>query len=204
MATWLGFDEAKRRFATYFAEDYAEDEFSRLHLRLEGDSTSWAMLSADGRYRYLLGREWLAGAPATMVFVMLNPSTADALKDDATIRKCVGFAKLHDCQAILVVNLFAWRSRFPRDLELAAIKGLDPVGPLNREVLLWALTPPNPYGQNVYVGAWGVIPRPVRRIAAPSVHAALAFPLECFGKTKGSDPRHPLMLAYSSPRARLT
>jgi hypothetical protein len=44
-----------------------------------------------------------------LVFVMLNPSTADASKDDATIRRCIGFAKQLKFGGIKVVNLFAFR-----------------------------------------------------------------------------------------------
>ena len=50
-----------------------------------------AVISDDGLYRYRLERVWDDARPA-LPFVMLNPSTADALVDDPTIRRCVGFA----------------------------------------------------------------------------------------------------------------
>ncbi len=65
---------------------------------------SWAEISPCGRYRYRLGRAW-GPAPRTMMFVMLNPSTADAYEDDPTIRRCVSFAKREGCTGIDVVNL---------------------------------------------------------------------------------------------------
>ncbi len=78
-----------------------------------------ATLSACGRYRYRLWREWRLhpkpalwdmwtdaagqpivdgageqlGEPKACIFIMLNPSTADGDQDDPTIRRCVGFAK---------------------------------------------------------------------------------------------------------------
>ena len=65
-----------------------------------------------GRYRYQLWRRW--GTGHLCVWVMLNPSTADATTDDATIRKCMGFAKRWGFAGIEVVNLYALRSTDPR------------------------------------------------------------------------------------------
>ena len=50
-----------------------------------------ACISADDVYRYRLGRIWKPNAPACL-FIMLNPSTADAYVDDATIRRCLDYA----------------------------------------------------------------------------------------------------------------
>jgi len=74
-----------------------------------------AVISKCGRYRYLLTRKW-GKRTDFATFVMLNPSTADGFRDDATIRKCIGFAKRWGFDGIQVVNLFAWRSRDPLDL----------------------------------------------------------------------------------------
>ncbi|MEV8349027.1 DUF1643 domain-containing protein [Streptomyces niveus] len=73
-----------------------------------------AEISACDRYRYRLTREWSDAAPAT--FVMLNPSTADADQDDATVRKCVRYAQRWGCGSLVVVNLYAWRATNPADL----------------------------------------------------------------------------------------
>ncbi len=51
-----------------------------------------ATLSEDRRYRYRLTREWDQEKPKVL-FIGLNPSTADEIEDDATIRRCIGFAK---------------------------------------------------------------------------------------------------------------
>ena len=85
-----------------------------------------AVLSPCGVYRYLLTRRLGRGAKVA-TFIMLNPSRADAEKDDATIRKCMGFASRWDCARLQVVNLFALRAADP-----AALRGVDdPVGPEN-------------------------------------------------------------------------
>ncbi len=87
-----------------------------------------ATFSPCGHYRYTLHREW---APAifgdsmkSMAFVMLNPSTATADRDDPTIRRCIGFARRERAHRLVVLNLYAWRATKPRDLLLAA----DPTG----------------------------------------------------------------------------
>jgi hypothetical protein len=76
-----------------------------------------AIVSDCGRFRYHLRREWSAGS--TLLFVMLNPSTADADVDDNTIRRCVGFGQAEGFGAVEVVNLFAFRATDPADLRRA-------------------------------------------------------------------------------------
>jgi hypothetical protein len=76
---------------------------------------SGATLSACGGYRYLLWRIWDDRLPIA-VFIMLNPSTADAMLDDPTIRRCVGYARDWNCGGVAVVNLFAQRATNPKDL----------------------------------------------------------------------------------------
>lgn len=59
-----------------------------------------------------------------MLFIGLNPSTADHRRDDPTIRRCVNFARGWGFAAVQVVNLFAYRATYPDDLKAAT----DPVG----------------------------------------------------------------------------
>ena len=84
-----------------------------------------ATLSADGVYRYRLGRRW--SAASACAFLMLNPSTADAEADDPTIRRCVGYARGWGHGALVVVNLFAFRATDPTDL-VATLKGRGEAG----------------------------------------------------------------------------
>lgn len=76
------------------------------------DGSKGAVLSADGLYRYELFRVWDQALPV-VVWIMLNPSTADHEADDPTIRKCVKFAKAWGYGGIRVVNLFALRATDP-------------------------------------------------------------------------------------------
>jgi hypothetical protein len=85
----------------------------------------------EGPYRYVLKRTWDPTLPAAC-WVMLNPSTADAERDDPTIRKCLQFSKHLGAGSLFVVNLFAFRATNPAEL-----KGVeDPIGPKNAEFIL--------------------------------------------------------------------
>lgn len=84
---------------------------------------SGAILSDDGVYRYQLWRIWDIEKPKVM-FMMLNPSTADADIDDPTIKRCIGFAKSWGFGGLYVGNLFAYRSTAPKGL----FDTPDPVG----------------------------------------------------------------------------
>lgn len=74
-----------------------------------------AVISKDGLYRYTLRRVWDESKPL-LNFVLLNPSKADAETDDATVRRCIGFAKLWGFGGIVITNLYAYRSTDPKKL----------------------------------------------------------------------------------------
>ena len=108
--------------------------------------------NVDGHYRYMLGRQW--GAPPFLLWMMLNPSTADATEDDPTIRRCSGFAKHWGFGGLVVVNLFAFRATNPADLRAAE----QPIGPENdRHLVNAARSCPR------VVAAWGASCRWKRR-----------------------------------------
>jgi len=68
-----------------------------------------AIISQDGNYRYQLSRIWDEQKPKVL-FIMLNPSTADAVKDDRTIGRVINFSKSWGYGGVLVGNLYAFRS----------------------------------------------------------------------------------------------
>jgi hypothetical protein len=89
-----------------------------------------AVLDATQRYRYRLWRTlpaFAGSAAGRVLFVMLNPSTADAHRDDHTLARCRYFAARHTFARLDVVNLYAYRATKPHDLALAD----DPIGPRN-------------------------------------------------------------------------
>lgn len=151
--------------------------------------TSDAVLSECGTYRYRLSRTWDESLrPAC--WVLLNPSTADATEDDATIRRCVGFARAWGCGGIVVVNLFAYRATDPRELK----RHPDPVGPENDRHIRATVEQCHPV-----VAGWGVHGVMLNR--AEKVERLLrdvGVPLWCLGTTKDGHPRHPLYLASAA------
>ena len=93
-----------------------------------------AVISECGRYRYTLQRDGVVNASnGTVVFCMLNPSTADASIDDPTIRRCRGFAERWGCAGLMVVNLYGLRATDPRELQ--RVSRADAIGPDNDEWL---------------------------------------------------------------------
>lgn len=74
-----------------------------------------AKVSDDGRYRFKLWRIWNDRLPKVL-FIMHNPSTADGMEDDPTIRRCVAFAQAWGYGGIYVGNLHPGRATNPKDL----------------------------------------------------------------------------------------
>jgi hypothetical protein len=152
------------------------------------DSSS-AVLSPDGQYRYLLTRECAAGPG--IIFIMLNPSTADAMADDPTIRRCIRFAVRENAGRLVVVNLFALRATDPRELARHA----DPVGPRNDEFIRMHCLP----GVQV-VAAWGNGGSLHGRDAeVTAMLSAAGASLTCLGVTGAGQPKHPLYIRADAP-----
>lgn len=160
--------------------DQAED--------LAGGLASAVFDSRAREYRYLLTRIWEPSIPP-LVFLMLNPSTADALEDDATIRRLAGshgFARREGAGGVVVVNLFALCSTDPR----ALLHHPDPVGRYNDAFIRHATSGPSPV-----IAAWGAAGvQHGRGEQVTKTLLARNVPLKCLGTTSTGQPRHPLYL----------
>jgi hypothetical protein len=145
-----------------------------------------AILSDDGRFRYTLERSW-SGPEKTCLFIMLNPSTADHRADDATVRRCLGFAMRLGCNRLLIGNLFAYRSTDPHILKYLD----DPIGPENDTHLRRLIEQ-----ADIRIVAWGGHgglrgrDEQVLKMMERS---------QCLGRTKAGRPKHPLYAPYDSP-----
>jgi hypothetical protein len=124
---------------------------------------------------------------------MLNPSHAGETDDDATIRKCMGFAKRFGYAGIDVVNLFAHAARYPKDLRSAGY----PVGPHNDDWIHTTVQATHRGGGHV-VCAWGHhargLPRAdevIRQIRCCGIDTWVLDRCAC------GTPAHPLLLRYS-------
>jgi hypothetical protein len=149
-----------------------------------------ALISDCGQYRYALLRSWDHALPA-LVYIMLNPSTADGKIDDATIRICVGRAIRMGCGSIKVVNLFAYRATRPADMVAAS----DPIGPSNDNYIASSIDPNN---TKMVIAAWGSNGKfKMRDLQVVCQMSRLGVDLYCLGETKDGSPKHPLRIAYA-------
>jgi len=129
-------------------------------------------------YRYALWRRW--GSGPQVLFVMLNPSTADEKTDDPTVRRCIGFAKAWGFGSLAIGNLFAFRTSSPAALFACT----DPVGPEN-DGWLSRLHEESP----LTIAAWGNNGRLLGRSSAVT---SILTGLHILGLTVLGEPRHPL------------
>lgn len=174
-----------------------------------------------GRHRKALDRVWDENRPP-LVWVMLNPSTADGREDDPTIRRCIGFSKLWGYGSLVVLNLYSYRATDPAQLWDAVRAGKQVVGDGFDAETFGRLADGLPrYVRhqpvvNVVLG-WGA----VSKLAAPRVAEVLGMLgwkpdaggrvvdlsgrrprilLLCVGTTKDGQPRHPLYAPYAAPQ----
>lgn len=159
-----------------------------------------AAFSRCGRYRWWLSRRWRQEAPA-LLFLGLNPSSADRCRDDPTLRRLIGFADSWGYGAVEVVNLFAWISTDPTALRQAA----EPVG---RHTDRWIrsrvralLRQRAMAGQPLPLwlgwgngGRWRMRDRQMLRLLGQ-----LPVQLLCLGQTAMGQPRHPLYVQGGIP-----
>jgi hypothetical protein len=164
---------------------------------MEHTSTRSAVISGDDKYRYHLWRR-IADRGCIATFIMLNPSTADGLIDDPTIRKCMGFCERWGCGELHVVNLFAFRATDPADLRRAD----DPVGPDNfdwiRRTVDITLNRTHSGRRARVVCAWGT--RGVYMAQDQIVIGRIEDICQpmCLGVTLDGHPKHPLYVRYSA------
>ena len=143
-----------------------------------------ALFSPCRTWRYRLWRVWDRDKPRCL-FIMLNPSTADESVNDPTITRCIKYADSWGLGSLEVCNVFALRSRDPKELRHCD----DPVGPWNDGVIIEAAT------KAAFIAcAWGVHGLYMDR--GRKVAGLLSgFRLHCLGLTQDGAPRHPLYMA---------
>lgn len=152
-----------------------------------------ATISEDQQYRYSLARK-VSDGERILLFVGLNPSTADAKLDDPTIRRCVGFAKLWGFSWLLMGNVYAFRSTDPKKLQTVE----NPVGSRNRNELdkMMAVS-------ELVIAAWGnnSLTAEAKEIADWIVKQDKT---KCLGQNKNGTPKHPLYLRASTEPRKLS
>jgi len=147
------------------------------------DWTIGADFSEDRIFRYTLYRIWDSMKPM-VVFVLLNPSTADEKNNDRTNVRGICYGMDWGFGGICFVNLYAWRSPYPKELAKAGF----PVGKANNNTILLTCQ-----SAGLVVAAYGKQKgiddriREVEKLIMP-------FKPKCLGTTKDGYPRHILYL----------
>lgn len=149
-----------------------------------------AFLSRDLLHRYRLTRTWDEGL-GRCLFIMLNPSTADATKDDKTIRRCIRFTERFGMGKLVVVNLFSYRT--PKPKVLLKVDRDTAVVPLNLEIVEQEVS-----GADLIVCAWGANGSHLGQNEVV-LDAISRYPAYALGLTADGHPRHPLYLKSDAP-----
>lgn len=153
---------------------------------MDTPAPSGATFSEDRIYRYALWRRWPGDGRGICIFIGLNPSTANELDDDPTIRRCIGYAKMWGFQELRMLNLFAYRSTDPKKM----LAHRDPIGPENDYYISHHIM-----CASLVIAAWGMRGDHLYRGAA--VRAKYRGKLRVLGLTKHRQPLHPLYLPKS-------
>ncbi|MDS1311455.1 DUF1643 domain-containing protein [Marinobacter xiaoshiensis] len=138
-----------------------------------------AKLSECRKYRFALWRTWDESKPYVM-FVGLNPSTADETTDDPTLIRCVNYAKAWGFGGVCMANIFAFRATAPNDMKAAQ----DPIGSENNE---WLIKLSGDAG--LVVAAWG---NDGSFLGRSDQVKGLLPNLHCLKLNKSGEPAHPL------------
>lgn len=151
---------------------------------------STAVISDCKKYRYLLRRMW-DELRIRALFVMLNPSIADATIDDPTIKSCVRLCKANNFGSLEAVNLFAYRATNPSEL----LEVDDPIGSRNDYTIEAAIS-----RCDLLICAWGANKFAEQRAKTVQRMLRSFRPATfCFGVTKDKQPKHPLYVKTETP-----
>ncbi len=145
------------------------------------------------RYRYSLSREWNLGKPR-LLFLLLNPSSADEKFDDPTTIRSKKRASALGFGSMMVCNLFALRTRDPKNLLIDP----EPIGPKNDKAILNAFKwiRESPEEPKVICG-WGTGGTFLNRATVvKEVLVKNHLNAFCLGLTKNNHPKHPLYVSY--------
>lgn len=153
-----------------------------------------AIFSADGKRRYTLHRDLGRQGP-TVLMIGVNPSIATDDRNDATIRKDIGFGERHGWGRLMKGNLFALIST-----DIRGLRQLETGADAQNDAYLLQMM----QEANLTIACWGPpekVPPKLRNrwrhvVAMAKAHEVA---LHCLGTTSGGHQRHPLMTPYSTP-----
>ncbi len=159
------------------------------------DENRSAVISPCGTWRYQLGRSRARNRWPVIVWIMLNPSDADATRDDPTMQAVMAFSWACGFGHAWVVNLFAVRGSDPRVI----LKARDPVGPDNDKWIRETCA-----GAELAVMAWGNHGFAFgRNRAVEALLANSGIPRAHLGLTDSGHPRNPLYVKRTTELIRV-
>ncbi len=159
-------------------------------LKYDKYSYQFAHYSDDEKYRYTVGRAWTECLDGymdysnTVNFILLNPSTATEIMDDATIRRCVSYAKIWGYGGLIITNIFSYRETNPLLMKVF----FDPIGEDNNEQL-WLRA----HTCGMAVAGWGSHGAFQNRSKIVK-NLLKDVNLYCLGRNNDGQPKHPLYL----------
>jgi len=149
-----------------------------------------AVFSPDGRYRYALWRVWNQ-IRQPLLFIGLNPSTADHTMNDPTVTRCITRAAREGFGGLLVGNLFALVSSDPDVI----LKDSEAIGIATDDYLQKMIGM-----AGKVLCAWGSFPAAKKR--SETVLGMIPEPY-CLGINRDGQPKHPLYISYGIPMLKL-
>lgn len=154
---------------------------------------SGANISECGKYRTRLWRIWNTELPR-LCFIMLNPSTAGPLLNDATIDWCIAYAMANGFGGVEVVNLYTFRTVSPAVLK----KNGYPVGPHDDITIVAVASTVKDQGGRV-ICAWGANAQPERAEHVRDLLLQRGIVVHHLGLNKDGSPKHPLYRPRATP-----
>ena len=142
---------------------------------------SGAKFSPDRIHRYSLWRNWERSKGVAM-FIGLNPSTADEIKNDPTVTRCINYAKQWGYGGMIMSNIFAYRATDPKVMKTAK----DPIGPDTDQWLFKSAEI-----SDLIVAAWGNHGGFMDR-GKNVFQLFKGIDLHCLAMNKTGHPKHPL------------
>lgn len=175
----------------------AHDPGGKVRLALMPGVKGDATFSADGRYRQLM-RRWLGEAfpKRYIMFIGMNPSTADATVNDPTCAREWTFAQREGFDAMVKANVGDYRATDPKMLLAPGVVAVSAENiPTIREAAAKA-------GRVVL--CHGKLNKALAPAGKEIVDALKADGIElwCLGKNGDGSPKHPLYLRADTPLVR--
>ena len=175
----------------------AHDPGGKVRLPLMAGVSGDAVFSADGRYRQLM-RRWTGDqfGERYILFIGMNPSTADATVNDPTCAREWTFARREGYSSMAKANVGDYRATDPKML---LAPGVAAVSDANLPVIRAVAA-----GADKVVLCHGKLNAALAPAGKALVEALQADGVElwCFGTNSNGSPKHPLYLRTDTPLLR--